>query len=224
MSRSMVGIAATDHASTSFGDRVNERRGLGVWLVVSHSRARPGAEDREGSMKRIAAMVCTVLLTGTALATPAAAAGPYCGQRWGSLPEIATAGSTGEVVNVRAGRHACFDRLVLDVEGHLGGYFVQYVDVVRHDGSGDPVPLRGGARLQVTATAPAAPTDAIFLSTGELVDVSRYRTFRQVAWAGTFEGNTTIGLGVRARLPFRVFILRGPGDTSRLVVDVGHRW
>jgi hypothetical protein len=29
---------------------------------------------------------------------------------------------------------------------------------------------------------------------------------------------------VRARLPFRVFVLRGPGSGSRLVIDVAHRW
>ena len=40
--------------------------------------------------------------------------------------------------------------------------------------------------------------------------------------AGSFEGQTTIGLGVRARLPFRVFVLAGPGSGSRLVVDVAH--
>jgi hypothetical protein len=38
------------------------------------------------------------------------------------------------------------------------------------------------------------------------------------------EGQTEIGLGVRARLPFRVFPLAGPGDGSRLVIDVAHRW
>ena len=58
----------------------------------------------------------------------------------------------------------------------------------------------------------------------ELVDVSGFRTFRQIAGAGSFEGQTTIGLGVRARLPFRVFVLDGPGTGSRLVVDVAHRW
>jgi len=35
---------------------------------------------------------------------------------------------------------------------------------------------------------------------------------------------TTIGLGARARLPFRVFTLSGPGQGSRLVIDVAHRW
>ena len=58
----------------------------------------------------------------------------------------------------------------------------------------------------------------------EVVDVTGYRTFSQVAWAGSFEGQTTIGLGVRARLPYRVFVLDGPGNRTRLVVDVAHRW
>ena len=51
-----------------------------------------------------------------------------------------------------------------------------------------------------------------------------YRTFRQVVYAGTFEGYTSVGLGVRARLPFRVLVLDGPGTSSRLVVDVAHHW
>ncbi|HEX2064459.1 MAG TPA: hypothetical protein VHE80_08555 [Acidimicrobiales bacterium] len=42
--------------------------------------------------------------------------------------------------------------------------------------------------------------------------------------AGTFEGRSTFGLGVWARLPFRVFKLDGPGTSSRIVVDVAHRW
>jgi hypothetical protein len=175
-------------------------------------------------MRRIAAVVAGVVLAGTASIGTAAAAGPYCGQVWGSQPEAVTTGSVGEVVDVRAGRHACFDRLVLDVDGDLDGYFVSYVPEVHQDGSGFPVPLDGGARLQVTATAPAAPSDASFTPDGDLVDVAGYRTFRQVAWAGSFEGHTTIGLGVRARLPFRVFVLDGPSTRSRLVVDVAHRW
>ena len=54
-----------------------------------------------------------------------------------------------------------------------------------------------------------------------------YRTFRQVAWAGSFEGSTTVALGVRARLPFRVFVLPGVAQSDfgpRLVIDVAHRW
>jgi hypothetical protein len=45
-----------------------------------------------------------------------------------------------------------------------------------------------------------------------------------VASAGSFEGVTNVGLGLRARLPFRVFTLSGPGSTTRLVIDVAHAW
>jgi len=61
----------------------------------------------------------------------------------------------------------------------------------------------------------------------EMVDVAGFDTFRQVASAGSFEGWTTLALGVRARLPFRVFLVRGApysDQALRLVVDVAHRW
>ena len=178
-------------------------------------------------MKRFVAVLLALLTAaaGVAVGVPSPAqAGPSCSTHWGSLAKADLTGSTGKVVNVRAGRHACFDRLVVDVAGDLDGYVVRYVPQVARDGSGTPVPLRGGAKLQVIATAPAIATDAWFLPNGELLDPTGYRTFRHLAWAGSFEGQSTFGLGVRARLPFRAFILDGPGDRSRLVVDVAHRW
>ncbi len=60
-----------------------------------------------------------------------------------------------------------------------------------------------------------------------MVDVTGYRTFRQVAWAGSFEAHTTLALGVQARRPVRVLTLDGTpnrGDTPRLVIDVAHSW
>ena len=57
--------------------------------------------------------------------------------------------------------------------------------------------------------------------------VAGFDTFRQVAWAGSFEGQTTLALGARARLPFRVLTLDGTPSsdhTPRLVIDVAHRW
>jgi hypothetical protein len=59
----------------------------------------------------------------------------------------------------------------------------------------------------------------------EMVDVRGFRTFRQLACCGDFEGTTTLGLCVRTRLPFRVFVLPATTvGTQRLVVDVAHRW
>lgn len=165
-----------------------------------------------------------MLLGLTVAVAPAASAHPYCGQVWGSLAKSAPGMSAAEITNIRAGRHACFDRLVLDVDGKVTGYSVRYVRSVTQDGSGFTVPVRGGARLQVAAHVGVIPTDAFFLPDGRLIDTTGYRTFRDVVWAGSFEGVTTVGLGVRARLPFRAFVLPGPGSGSRLVVDVAHRW
>jgi hypothetical protein len=151
-----------------------------------------------------------------------------CPSGWGSLPESNSRMVQSPVTGVRTGGHACYDRLVIDLRGRSAGYDVRYVGTVRQDGSGAAVPLRGGARLQVVVRAPsysAAGTPTYTPANGrELANVTGYSTFRQVAFAGSFEGQTTIGLGVRARLPFRVFTLAGPGSNTRLVVDVAHRW
>ena len=159
---------------------------------------------------------------------------PFCGQVWGSLPEVVTSETAGEVVSdVRSGRHVCFDRLVIDLRGPATGepaYDVRYVDAAAEQGSGRAVPVRGGAVLRVQVDAPAydggSPT---YLpdTRAEVVDVSGYETFRQVAWAGSFEGRTCLVVGTRARLPLRTFVLLGDAGTdrsARLVVDVGHRW
>jgi hypothetical protein len=161
----------------------------------------------------------------TSGASTAAAA---CPAGWGSLPEANNRYSMAQLTGIRAGRHACFDRLVVDLAGRPAGYDVRYVRAVYTDGAGDLVPLRGGAKLQIIARAPAYGRDykATYdpANPREVVKVTGYRTFRQVAFAGSFEGQTTIGLGVRARLPFRVLTLTGPGTNSRIVVDVAHSW
>lgn len=159
---------------------------------------------------------------------PASATTSYCGLVWGSLAESDPAMSTASVTNVRTGQHYCFDRMVVDLNGPGAGYTVQYVPVVGQQGSGFSIPLRGSAFLQITVNAPSY--DSNYNATyspankAELTNVSGYQTFRQVASAGSYEGYTSIGLGVRARLPFRVFTLDGPGSGSRMVVDVAHFW
>jgi len=167
-------------------------------------------------------------------ATPAGAAPvrantteSFCGISWGSLPKAADSRAVAPLTNVRGGQHACYDRLVLDFKGKTNGYQVQYVNEVIAPYQ-TVVPVRGGARLRIFAIAPAYEHgDQNTYSAAdysELVNVSGWRTFRQVAWAGGSEGLAIIGLGVRARLPFRVFYLDGPGAGSRLVIDVAHRW
>lgn len=168
-------------------------------------------------MKRSPAILLCSLVAAATVAVPAVASGATgCQIAWGSIPESAGTLTQAQLAGVRTGSHPCYDRLVVDLAGRTAGYRVSYVDQVRADGSGAVVPLRGGARVQVVVLAPAHdPRPAMPSTTG-------MRTFRQVAWAGSFEGQTTLGLGVRARLPFRVFVLSG--DHPRLVLDVAHTW
>lgn len=169
--------------------------------------------------------------TGVGSMLSAATTQAYCGITWGSLTKKNTVShTTGTLDDVRSGRHSCFDRLVLDVDDvpRSLSYDVRYVDTVRQAGSGKAVPLAGDADLRIILRAPAYDDRGRSTYTpanrSRLVDVTGYSTFRQVAWAGSFEGETTIGLGVRARLPMRVMVLDGPGDGARLVIDVAHRW
>jgi len=146
---------------------------------------------------------------------------------WGSGAKRAEHLTSNPILRIRVGAHRCFDRMVIDLRGvPAAGWRVRYHDITQ-EGSGAPVPLRGNADLEVVALAPAHDEqgDATFQPTNrsELADVTGFRAFRQVAFAGSFEGQTTFGLGVRTRLPFRVFAVSGPGG-QKLVVDVAHRW
>jgi hypothetical protein len=151
-----------------------------------------------------------------------------CAVVWGSLAKVDANMSTAHLINIRAGRHECFDRIVFDIDGPAGGYAVRYRAHVTHIATGEPIALRGGAFLEVIVRVPAFDDDgqSTYPRAGRrhLVNVRGFSTFRQAAWAGSQEGVTAVGLGVRARLPFRVFVLAGPGAGSRIVVDVAHHW
>ncbi|HEY4615526.1 MAG TPA: hypothetical protein VIG75_08710 [Citricoccus sp.] len=204
--------------------------------------------------KPLAAVASAALALGALIGTgvaapPPAAAAPYCGITWGSLPKYTPTESDEAwfsphtVKAVRSGRHACFDRLVIDVRGQGIWHNVRYAPV--RDRAGQPMSLRGAADLHVFFTNPSTTSTGRLTwspgKTSEVLDVSGYRTFRQVALANhardtvvgedengqqftSVQGYTSIGLGVRARLPFRTFVLDGPGTGQRLVIDVAHRW
>lgn len=177
----------------------------------------------------IAGLMVALGAAAAATVAPAAAAvAPHCGITWGSLAKAG--GTPGEQAlnDVRTGRHDCFDRVVFDFSGPTDGFRVEYVPEVRTDGEGRRLAVAGGAVLRVHLEA------NVFDQLGHLhyarvpgdhvADVSRYRTLRDVVYGGCFEGRTTFGIGVRARLPFRVLSLAGPGAGGRIVLDVAHRW
>jgi len=176
--------------------------------------------------KTIPALLAGLLMTVSLLTVPvSASAAPYCGITWGSLSKGMADYQTEPLTNIRTGRHACYDRMVFDLRSGTTGYFVEYVNNVYADGSGQLVPVAGGAKLQIIVHAPNYDINGNQTYPGVTgqplpgVNLSGYETFRDAKYAGSFEGQTTVGLGVRARLPFRVSTLDG-----RLVVDVAHRW
>ena len=163
-----------------------------------------------------------------ATATTSAQAAPYCGITWGSLAKTKAPLQAGPVTGVRSGRHACFDRLVVDLKGKAPGYTVRYVSQVTADGSGAVIPTRGGAKLPGDASTPRLHADRhCQLPPAQprrgrqrhgLLDLppgrrgpARSRATPRWAWAS--------GRGCRSgSSPSRT------RPTSRLVIDVAHRW
>lgn len=176
----------------------------------------------------IAWLSLVLVSVGVVSVGAASAAVSYCGITWGSVMKAGGTASDAALDGARTGRHDCFDRVVFDFSGLADGYQVEYVSEVRTDGEGHRLAVAGGAILRVRLNA------NVFDELGHLhyartagdhvADLTGYQTFRDVVYAGCFEGTTTFAVGVRARLPFRVFSLAGPGSSSRIVLDVAHRW
>jgi hypothetical protein len=180
-------------------------------------------------MKRfILTAAAAILITVGAVPAASASAAPYCGISWGSLAKTAgpSTSPTSYLTNIRTGQHDCYDRMVLDLNGTTAaGYDVRYVSNVYADASGQLIPLSGGAKLQIVLKAPAYNSSGTATYPGVTgqklpgVNLTGYQTFRDAKFAGSFEGRTTIGLGVRAQLPFRVTT-----ETNRVIIDVAHYW
>lgn len=167
--------------------------------------------------------------------SPAVSSGACSAERnWGTASVAGSLTMTPSPLYLtRVGRHACYDRVAFDINGpQAAGFTVRYVPVVRADGSGMPVPVAGRAALQVIVRAPMLGTDnqahqpsVIVPTVGQnLVSPARlagWSSLRAVAYAGSFEGQTTVAVGVRERLPFRVFVT-GDGSYKHVVVDIAH--
>jgi hypothetical protein len=162
-------------------------------------------------------------------ATRSAATTPYCGITWGSADRSGGALNPAPLVTTRTGQHDCFDRIVFEFDGPANGYAVKYGEVYTEGRGLALTPYTaGGALLNVQLLAPAYDQSRMaaypYRVGAHPENVVGYQTLRDVVFGGSYEGYTTFAVGVRARLPFQVSVLPGPGAHSRIVLDVAHFW
>jgi hypothetical protein len=170
------------------------------------------------AVRRPRILVLVPMLAALVLAVSAAPAGA---SSFSTTPRVKVRNVfPSRLVEVRAGRHAGFDRVVFELKGTLPGYRIQYVPKVVQDGSGSTVPVAGKAFIAVVLSPANAHLDSGAPSwPGPSRLTTGFPAVRQVVFAGDFEGYVTFGLGISQRAGFRVLELRNP---NRIVVDVAH--
>lgn len=211
---------------------------LAIALAACGQQGTPTAPTPSvGSSQPAAASAAAQAATpaGTSSAAPAGVAAAGCATRWGTgAKSTGTRMSGAELYHVRAGRHTCYDRLVFDVNGTAPvDTTVRYVRVVLSDPAGRPVKVLGHAALQVVVRAPYLgagssghqPYRKVPAVGARLVPTATLGSLavvRDVRFAGTFEGISTVAVGVSGRLPFRVLVTSDHG-VRHVVVDVARR-
>jgi hypothetical protein len=150
-------------------------------------------------------LVRTLVVTSLAAVVLALAAAP------------AGAQSTPTLVDVRAGRHAGFDRVVFEFRGDLPEHRIRYVSRLVQDGSGNPVSVAGAADLEVVFQGANAHEEDGTPTVSPRRFSPGLLAVKEVAQVSDFEAVVSYGIGVDRRRPITVSTLSGP---SRLVVDV----
>jgi hypothetical protein len=177
------------------------------------------------SRRLIAALIGVTALTSVALTGAAGASTPDLPKPTSTktVQAVAYPKPTPLVLDLRYGVHSTYDRVVVDLSGPVTGYRVGYVDKLRYDGSGDPVPLSGAAFLQINVQPANGHVDveghALNVYSGPKLTRPGMPTVKGIAKLGDYEGVVSFGLALDHKAGFRVFTLTDP---SRLVIDVAH--
>jgi hypothetical protein len=168
-------------------------------------------------MRIVRLLVCMAAALAITIIQPAAYATTQPG--FSTQPRVVEHPPVGspKLITLRAGRHAGYDRVVFQLDGPIPSYYsVRYLPQVRLDGSGAPLRLRGAAFLEVVIRAPTHDEQYRPVLTPTRLRPD-FPALREVNAPGSFEGQTTAGIGVSYRAPFRVLELANP---TRIVVDL----
>ena len=129
----------------------------------------------------------------------------------------AGAQSTPTLVDVRAGSHTGYDRVVFEFRGAVPEHRIRYVDQLVEDGTGDPVSVAGAADLEVVFEGANAHEEDGSPTISPRRFSPRLPAVKEIAQLGDFEAVVSYGIGVDQRRPIQVSTLSNP---SRLVVDI----
>jgi hypothetical protein len=150
-------------------------------------------------------LVRSLVVSGLAAVALAMAAAPAGAQ---SVPTL---------VDVRAGRHPGFDRVVFQFRGAVPQHRIRYVDQLVQDGSGNPVSVAGAADLEVVFHGANAHNQDGSPSVSPRRFSPGLPAVKEIAQVGDFEAVVSYGIGIDHRRSVKVSTLSGP---SRLVIDV----
>lgn len=196
----------------------------------------------------LSAIAGAALLVGTAGAVaPAAQAShrpaPCSYKGWNNGLKNATNATEGSVNDIDAGRHRCYERIVVRHGGDPWvGYDVRYLSSVATEGKGDPVNMGAGnkiLRVMVDSppynhfgysTTPNVPGAKLRTWTNaahtkwQTINFGSYKTVKVGKWLGSQHASTSFALGLKpdpkatGKKPvFRVFTANKHKD---LVIDV----
>jgi hypothetical protein len=197
---------------------------------VATSRSQVTAGSASGPNRTTASTPAS----GVARPRPSSVDSCAAERRWGTGARAGgTAMTAAPLYRVRIGRHGCFDRVVFDINGpEPVGFSARYVPVVAADGSGVAVPVTGRAVLELVVRAPITGADsqghqpwvsppAVGQDMVGPARLAGWVSLTGVAFAGSFEGQSTVAVGVRDRRPFRVWISGGQ-HYRHVVLDIAH--
>lgn len=156
----------------------------------------------------VAVGMCSLVgvATGVSAATGGAAASTVAGVR---VPVL---------VNITAGHHPGYDRVVFRFSGGLPSRRdARYVSRLIADPSGRRIQIAGRAILRVTLFPAAAHTESGVISAPARMTFALPNVMVAVR-SGDFESVLSYGIGLAGRAPFHIHTLRNP---SRVVVDIG---
>lgn len=124
------------------------------------------------------------------------------------------------VTDVRIGRHAGFDRVVLDLTGEgLPGWHTRFNTNPVHDGSGFPVNYDGATSIDISVRGIAIPSE-VGIDNPHIGPVpGAGGPVTGVDSAGWFEGRSQSVIGLTEELPYSIEVFENP---TRIVVDILH--